>query len=1070
MHHSRLFLTWRPQMPALDIADEAFDLIFYTYRELRTRWLKESRADGKQKQRSSSSRRKPPYLTDSGTIVCGKRLEEFLQVLGQHETPYMEYKKQTDDPEKNRELEARYGQSTIPSDEVLAAKEASDRALFRERIEARRKHDLLSGTSNDGIASLDSHMQDKAEEYPDFQPVLTTLQQKMATRSTSIGSKESRGDHHHTAEEDADAAAMQQRMGGLLRHTLEGGKHSNNNTKQGVVHIDDQDLKGRYYSDKFGFGPFDAEKHMALRKSYLQGLVWNLKYYYEGCASWEWYYPYHYGPMLSDLVNIEGILKEIDFELGKPLKPFEQLLACMPPSHAAVLPEPYRPLMTSEDSPIADFYPESFIVDMNGKRWPWEAVVLLPFIDSERLLLAAATVDDSQLTEEERQRNMLGGAVVYSHDPSSARRLEAVGEGAIFSAVEECTAKSLPLDSTPLHYGNNAVKPLFRPKLSNEVEAPLPGFPTLRDGSVQGLWRKMLRVNVHGSSSRYKTACLELENPLPEVIPVETIAQHLIGTVVWINYPHFIEALVTAVSDSEGSIRGKTSRQPWNKDDAEARHKRVSRIVDDYVFGEKLVGTGGITLVGGEDAMKDLDVTLHVRPLRGLNTMKDGTVVKTFAEFEVEVPLFVTAWVPKKVDARFLNIPACLEKDPFHAAKEVLTDKYTPKSTEKSKKPAPIVRGKMLGSKFSYFQHRMHQKFQSSRNFSTITGAGISESEDWRHGIARTLKNHLRFRGLARNPPVAHLPSPTPAATVPRHLAGIHRDRSILRNTFPHAAGKSRGRVLAVGVFAAIAFLVNGARALDFPGCLEGTRARFGSPNFYEHSGRNAVADAELPVSKRPTPPIELAHGTTTLSFAFQGGIVAAVDSRATLGSFVGSKTTQKVLPINTHVLGTMAGGAADCMYWIRKIRCEAALYELTEGHRMPVAQCSRMLSNCLYANRGLGLSVGTMIMGFDDISVAPKIFYVDDTGVHLEGEMFAVGSGSTLALGILDSEHRYEMTEEEAVALGIKAIRHATFRDAYSGGFINVYLINRDGWKRVFSEDLDRLAASNSFNELLTD
>ena len=51
----------------------------------------------------------------------------------------------------------------------------------------------------------------------------------------------------------------------------------------------------------------------------------------------------------------------------------------------------------------------------------------------------------------------------------------------------------------------------------------------------------------------------------------------------------------------------------------------------------------------------------------------------------------------------------------------------------------------------------------------------------------------------------------------------------------------------------------------------------------------------ELP----PTPPIEFAHGTTTLSFVFQGGIVAAVDSRASIGNFVGSKTTQKVLPVS---------------------------------------------------------------------------------------------------------------------------------------------------------------------------
>jgi 20S proteasome subunit beta 5 len=72
---------------------------------------------------------------------------------------------------------------------------------------------------------------------------------------------------------------------------------------------------------------------------------------------------------------------------------------------------------------------------------------------------------------------------------------------------------------------------------------------------------------------------------------------------------------------------------------------------------------------------------------------------------------------------------------------------------------------------------------------------------------------------------------------------------------------------------------------------------------------------------------------------------------------------------------------------------------------------------------------------------------------------MFAVGSGSTFALGILDSEpNRYDLSVDEAIALGIKAIRHATFRDAYSGGYINVYLITpKDGWKKVYTEDIAR-------------
>jgi 20S proteasome subunit beta 5 len=83
-------------------------------------------------------------------------------------------------------------------------------------------------------------------------------------------------------------------------------------------------------------------------------------------------------------------------------------------------------------------------------------------------------------------------------------------------------------------------------------------------------------------------------------------------------------------------------------------------------------------------------------------------------------------------------------------------------------------------------------------------------------------------------------------------------------------------------------------------------------------------------MSSNPQAKIKLAHGTTTLAFRFKGGIIVAVDSRATAGSYVGksirgmktkaeyaaSGTVKKVIEINPYLLGTMAGGAADCQYW----------------------------------------------------------------------------------------------------------------------------------------------------------
>ena len=129
-----------------------------------------------------------------------------------------------------------------------------------------------------------------------------------------------------------------------------------------------KDFKGRYYYEKLHFLPVNVEEHSALCKSYIEGLMWCLAYYYRGCISWGWFYPYHYGPMLSDLANLPAVFDSIKFEVGAPLKPFEQLMSCLPPASSVLVPRPYRKLMCNPDSPIIQFYPEKFDIDMNGKR------------------------------------------------------------------------------------------------------------------------------------------------------------------------------------------------------------------------------------------------------------------------------------------------------------------------------------------------------------------------------------------------------------------------------------------------------------------------------------------------------------------------------------------------------------------------------------------------------------------------------------------------------------------------------------------------------------------------------
>ena len=169
----------------------------------------------------------------------------------------------------------------------------------------------------------------------------------------------------------------------------------------------------RYYEQKFDVSPDDKEFRRKVARSYAEGLAWVLLYYFQGCPSWTWYYPYHYAPFAADFDDIADM--ETSFDKGKPFKPFEQLMGVLPASSNHAIPEIFHDLMSDPGSEIIDFYPEDFPVDLNGKKFAWQGVVLLPFIDEHRLL-AAMEKKYPQLSDDEKLRNTVGRDVLLISD------------------------------------------------------------------------------------------------------------------------------------------------------------------------------------------------------------------------------------------------------------------------------------------------------------------------------------------------------------------------------------------------------------------------------------------------------------------------------------------------------------------------------------------------------------------------------------------------------------------------------------------------------------------------------
>lgn len=59
--------------------------------------------------------------------------------------------------------------------------------------------------------------------------------------------------------------------------------------------------KSRYYAQKMEIRTQEGLDQ--LLASYCEGLEWVMRYYYEGVASWGWYFPFHYAPFMSDVVT-----------------------------------------------------------------------------------------------------------------------------------------------------------------------------------------------------------------------------------------------------------------------------------------------------------------------------------------------------------------------------------------------------------------------------------------------------------------------------------------------------------------------------------------------------------------------------------------------------------------------------------------------------------------------------------------------------------------------------------------------------------------------------------------------
>ncbi len=196
----------------------------------------------------------------------------------------------------------------------------------------------------------------------------------------------------------------------------------------------------------------------------------------------------------------------------------------------------------------------------------------------------------------------------------------------------------------------------------------------------------------------------------------------------------------------------------------------------------------------------------------------------------------------------------------------------------------------------------------------------------------------------------------------------------------------------------------------------------------------------------------ELKKGTTTLAMVCKDGIVMATEMRATMGTLIAHKRTNKLFKIGDHIGMTVAGLVGDAQTLARYLSAEVELFRIKNGKEITIKGASTLMANILNGRSYYPYWVQLIVAGIDESG--GHVFSLDAAGGSIEDEYVTTGSGSPYVYGVLEDRFKKGMSTKEGVELAARAISMAMKRDSASGDGINLAIIDGNGFKRFSEED----------------
>ena len=184
--------------------------------------------------------------------------------------------------------------------------------------------------------------------------------------------------------------------------------------------------------------------------------------------------------------------------------------------------------------------------------------------------------------------------------------------------------------------------------------------------------------------------------------------------------------------------------------------------------------------------------------------------------------------------------------------------------------------------------------------------------------------------------------------------------------------------------------------------------------------------------------------GATTIGVVCADGVILASEKRVTYGYFVMSKGGKKVFKITDKIGAACAGLVGDMQILTREVEAQANLFSMDVGRRISVRATAKLMANILFNRRYAPLITQTIVGGLDE--EGPSLYVLDVLGSLIPDKYAVVGSGTEIAMGVLEEGYKEGITIEEAKVLVTRAIKSAISRDAMSGDGIDFLILTEEG------------------------